>query len=96
MSNNYKHTNDRYRNDYTTKNQIFWKVFGVGADVKLMTASLPAGMGYDLRLQTMQGIDRKIKELGGKVLKSGFWTTPVIYPEPDELPEPEISDALPF
>lgn len=91
------YSKNRYSDNYMEKEQVFWKVFGCGPDVKLATVALPAGTPYETRLAALKSIDNHVKHLGGKVLKSGFWTTPQI---PSDVPsEPlsvEVDDGLPF
>lgn len=38
------------KNQYVNKEQLFWVVFGVSNEVKLLTATLPAGSDYDSRV----------------------------------------------
>lgn len=85
------------KNQYVNKEQLFWVVFGVANEVKLLTATLPAGSDYDSRVQVINQMKRHVKSLGGKVLRDGFWNiTPRPY-DPLELPvDVSLDDALPW
>lgn len=83
--------------NFIEKEQVFFKVFGCGTEVKLLTATLPAGMPYEDRIALFKKMDKHIKSVGGKLLKDGFWNAT---PRPSDPPtvEPTIEEdvALPF
>lgn len=85
------------KNKFIDREQVFFKVFGCGTEVKLLTATLPAGMPYEDRIAVFKQMDKHIKSVGGKLLKDGFWNAD---PRPNETPvsEPVIEEdfALPF
>lgn len=88
---------DFKKTNYLEKEQVFWKVFGCGDEVQVMTAKLPAGMPYESRTKIMAAMDKKIKEVGGKVLKSGFWNTSLALEDPPEIEfDFETPSPLPF
>lgn len=95
---NYKYA-DKYQSTagYIDKEQLFWTVFGVGNEVKIITSKLPAGLPYDDRLKIMNQMKRHVKSIGGKSLRTGFWNlTP--YPPVLETLSADIveEDALPW
>lgn len=85
------------KNKYVNKQQLFWVVFGVANEVKLLTATLPAGSDYEDRLQVIHEMKRHVKSIGGKVLRDGFWNISPRPSEPLELPvDVSLDDALPW
>lgn len=97
MSNYYNNNKERINAGYMDKEQLFWNVFGVGNEVKVLTAKLPAGLPYEARVKTMNDMKRHVKSLGGKTLRTGFWNvTP--YPESMNSSSAELIEdtALPW
>lgn len=85
------------KNQYVNKEQLFWVVFGIANEVKLLTATLPAGSDYDSRVKVINQMKRHIKALGGKVLRDGFWNVSSLPSETPELPvDLSVNEALPW
>ena len=85
------------KGNFIDREQVFFKVFGCGTEVKLLTATLPAGMPYEDRIAVFQKMDKHIKSVGGKLLKDGFWNaTPRPYETLASDPVIEEDAALPF
>ncbi len=95
---NYKYADDYKPNaGYIDKEQLFWTVFGVGNEVKIITSKLPAGLPYDDRLKIMNQMKRHVKSIGGKTLRTGFWNLTPFPPALDELSPDIVEDsALPW
>lgn len=97
MADNYTQNNYKPNAGYIDKEQLFWAVFGVGNEIKVITSKLPAGSDYDSRLKVINRMKRHVKSLGGKVLRTGFWNiTP--YPDSMDTSSAELLEdvALPF
>lgn len=85
------------KNQYVNKEQLFWVVFGVANEVKLLSATLPAGSDYDSRLKVINQMKRHVKSLGGKVLRDGFWNLTPKPSDPVELPvDVSLDESLPW
>lgn len=97
MSTNYGNFNEAKKQNFVDREQVFFKVFGCGSEVKLLTTVLPAGMPYADRIAVFNNMDKHIKSVGGKVLKDGFWNcSPRPSDPPDDVPDFSASDGLPF
>ncbi len=97
MADNYNQKDYKPNAGYIEKEQLFWSVFGVGNEIKVITAQLPAGLNYDGRLKIINQMKRHVKSIGGKVLRTGFWNiTP--YPDSMDSSAAELLEdsALPF